>query len=305
VRYLDHRAELKPGESTWTRIVLKEPALVLPEDRFIIRMFSPVTTIGGGVVVDISAHRYTRNADPAARLSALRPERLVTESPWGISQDQFVAWTGLRDIGDLPGVDRAGKWLIARERIAELKQQLTAHCRNFHRAHSLLPGIPKQDLKAAVMADASAEVLDHALAAATELTQDGEVVRLKTHKVVLKQDEEQARSAITSSFERAGLAAPAVHDVLKASGVEAGRARSILQILIREGKLTRIAEDFVLDAGALLKLRAQLGDKRGHRFKVPEFKDWTGVTRKYAIPLLEYLDRERVTKREGDERILL
>jgi selenocysteine-specific elongation factor len=189
--------------------------------------------------------------------------------------------------------------------VADLKQQLTAHCRAFHRAHSLLPGIPKQDLKAAVMADASSEIFEHALAAAKELTQDGEVVRLKTHKVVLKQDEEQARAAIANSFVRAGLAAPAVHEVLKASGVEAARARSILQILIREGKLTRISDEFVLDAGALLKLREQLSDKRGHRFKVPEFKDWTGVSRKYAIPLLEYFDRERVTKREGDERILV
>ena len=305
VRYLDNRTELKPGDSAWTRIVLKEPALVLPGDRFIIRMFSPVTTIGGGVVVDISRHRYVRSANADARLNALTPELLVTESQWGVSEDQLIAWTGLREIGALPGVERAGKWLIASGRVEALNKQLTEHCRHFHRANSLLPGVPKQDLKAAVMAAASAEVFDHVLTAATELTQDGEVVRLKTHKVVLKQDEEQARAAITSSFERAGLAAPAVNEVLKASGVEAARARSILQILIREGRLTRIAEDFVLDAGALVRLRAQLGDKRGHRFKVPEFKDWTGVSRKYAIPLLEYLDRERVTRREGDERVLL
>ena len=155
------------------------------------------------------------------------------------------------------------------------------------------------------MADASPEIFDHVLAVASELKQDGEVVRLRTHKVVLKQDEEHARAAIASSFERAGLAAPAVHEVLKASGVEQARARSILQILIREGKLTRISEEFVLDAAALVKLREQLGDKRGQRFKVPEFKDWTGVSRKYAIPLLEYFDRERVTRREGDERVLL
>ncbi len=305
VRYLDNRSELKPGDFAYTRIVLKEPALVLPGDRFIIRMFSPVTTIGGGVVVDISGHRYVRKENAVARLGALTPEQLVTENAWGISEDQLIAWTGLREIGDLAGIERAGKWLIARDRVADLKLQLTAHCRGFHRAHSLLPGIPKQDLKAAVMADSSSEIFEHALAAATELTQDGEVVRLKTHKVVLKQDEEQARAAIANSFVQAGLAAPPVHEVLKASGVEAARARSILQILIREGKLTRISDEFVLDAGALAKLREQLVDKRGQRFKVPEFKDWTGVSRKYAIPLLEYFDRERVTKREGDERVLL
>jgi selenocysteine-specific elongation factor len=305
VRYLDNRPALEPGHSTWARITLKEPALVFPDDRFIIRMFSPVITIGGGIVVDISAHKYGRKEDAAARLTALTPERLVIESPWGISEEQLIAWTGLREIGGLPGVEAVGKWLISRARIAELKQQLIAHCGAFHRANSLLPGIPKQDLKAAVMPDASPEVFDHALAGATGLIQDSEVVRLKSHRVVLKQDEEQARSTIESSFERAGLTAPAVTDVLKASGVEPARARSILQILLREGKLTRISDELVLDSAALATLRGQLASRRGERFSVPVFKEWTGVSRKYAIPLLEYLDREHVTKREGDERVLL
>jgi len=308
VRYPDNRPALKPGDSTWARITLKEPTLVLPGDRFIIRMFSPVITIGGGVVTDISAHRYRRGEDAAARLNALTPEQLVVESPWGISQEQLIAWTGMREIGGLAGVEGVGQWLIARARIVELKQQLTAHCRAFHRANSLLPGIPKQDLKAAVMADAPAEVFEHALAGThgtAELMQDGEVVRLKSHRVVLKQDEEQARAAIESSFERAGLAAPAVADVLKASGVETGRARSILQILLRERRLTRISDELVLDAAAMVKLRGQLALRRGERFSVPMFKDWTGVSRKYAIPLLEYLDREHVTRREGDERVVI
>jgi selenocysteine-specific elongation factor len=305
VRYLDRRLALAPGDSTWVRIVLNEPVLVLPGDRFIIRMFSPVLTIGGGVVADISAHKYRKGEDAAARLSGLTPERLVVESAWGISKDQLIAWTGLREIGQLPVVESAGTWLISRARIAELKQQLTAACRAFHRANSLLPGMPKQDLKAAVMAGAPAEVFDHALAAANELVQDGEVVRLNSHRVVLKQDEEQARNAIENSFARAGLASPPVGDVLKASGVEIARARSILQILLRESKLTRISDELVLHAGALANLREQLAPRRGERFGVAAFKDWTGVSRKYAIPLLEYLDRERVTRREGDERVLL
>jgi len=93
--------------------------------------------------------------------------------------------------------------------------------------------------------------------------------------------------------------------VLKASGVDPARARSILQILLREGKLVRISADLVLHASALVQLRGLLADRRGRHFSVPEFKDWTGVSRKYAIPLLEFLDREHVTRREGDERIVM
>jgi selenocysteine-specific elongation factor len=205
----------------------------------------------------------------------------------------------------MPAVEPAGVWLVSRERVQEAKQKLTAACRAFHKEHSLLQGIPKQDLKAAVMADAPVEVFEHTLAAATELIQDGDVVRLKSHRVVLKQDEEQARAAIESSFAKAGLAAPAVTDVLKASGVEPARARSILQILLREGRLKRISDELVLDAAAMEQLRGSLASKRGERFSVPAFKEWTGVSRKYAIPLLEFLDREHVTKRDGDERIVI
>jgi selenocysteine-specific elongation factor len=291
VRFLD------PG---WARITLKEPVLVLPGDRFIIRRFSPVVTIGGGVVVDISAHAYF-----PGRLAALRPEHLAIEAPWGITEDQLIAWTGLRDVTVLPGVEAAGKWLISRVRVVELRQQLVEACKKFHRDHSLLPGIPKQDLKTAVMADASPEVFDYVLAGAGELTQDGEIVRMKTHRVVLKQDEAQARAAIESSFERAGLAAPAVNDVLRGSGVESARSRSILQMLLREGRLTRISDELVLHVSALAGLHELLTSKRGSRFSVPAFKEWTGVSRKYAIPLLEYLDREHVTRREGDERVIL
>jgi selenocysteine-specific elongation factor len=304
VRYLDDRSALGPGGSAWARIVLREPVLAFPGDRFIVRMFSPVTTIGGGVVTDISGHNYRREA-AAARLAAMSPELLVTESEWGLPRAQLVAWTGLREFGAMPGVESAGDWLVSRARIADDRRRLVETCRAFHKTHSLLQGIPKQDLKTLVMMDASVEVFEHALAGATELVQDGDVFRLKTHKVVLKQDEEQARTAIETSFAQAGLAAPAMTEVLKGSGVEPARARAILQILLREGKLKRISDELVLDAGSLSQLRNVLASRRGERFSVPVFKEWTGVSRKYAIPILEYLDREHVTKRDGDERVLL
>jgi len=87
--------------------------------------------------------------------------------------------------------------------------------------------------------------------------------------------------------------------------VEAARARSLLQILLREKRLVRIGDDLVFHQSAIEKLRAMLAGRKGSRFGVPSFKEWTGVSRKYAIPLLEYLDREKITRREGDERVVL
>jgi selenocysteine-specific elongation factor len=305
VRWLDGRTRLEPGESAWARVVLREPTLLLPGDRFIIRMFSPVVTIGGGVVTDISGRRYKKGEDAGLRLAALTPEALILEAPFGMEEVQLIGLTGIQSAPKSAGIERAGKWLIGRTRVAEFREQLTGACRAFHQSNSLLPGMQKQDLKSAVMRKASPELFEHALAGAAELVQQGEVVRLRSHKIVLRQDEEQTRTAIETAFERAGLAAPAVPEVLKSCGVEAARARAILEILLREKRLVRVSPDLVLHASVLARLRKMLEAKRGTRFGVGAFKDWTGVSRKYAIPLLEYLDRDHVTRREGEERLIL
>jgi len=93
--------------------------------------------------------------------------------------------------------------------------------------------------------------------------------------------------------------------VLDKSGVERSRARSLVQMLLREKRLVKVAGDFLCHAEAIESLRRMLAQRRGQRFSVSEFKDWVGISRKHAIPLLEYLDRERVTRREGDLRTVL
>jgi selenocysteine-specific elongation factor len=123
--------------------------------------------------------------------------------------------------------------------------------------------------------------------------------------LVLKQDEEKARAAIEGAFEKGGLATPAMAEVLAKSGVEPARDFTLMQILLREKLLVKIADDLVFHRSAIEKLRAMLATRKGERFAVGAFKDWTGVSRKYAIPLLEFLDRERVTRRDGDERVVL
>ena len=148
-------------------------------------------------------------------------------------------------------------------------------------------------------------MLDALLAADKRIAVEGDIVRLATHKLVLREEEERASEAIERAFEQAGLAVPSVAETLNRSGVELKRARSILQILIREKKLVRVTEELVFHRTAIGSLKDLLAAHRTERFGVASFKDWTGISRKYAIPLLEYLDRERVTRREGDERVVL
>ncbi|HKA02558.1 MAG TPA: SelB C-terminal domain-containing protein, partial [Candidatus Solibacter sp.] len=308
---LESTTPLAPGTSAWARLVLREPALLLPGDRFIIRMFSPVITIGGGVVVDISGRRYRKGDDVAGRLGVLasddaaeRIALLVREAEFGLSAAELVTRTGMRakEIAAASAtVVAVGDSYVDRAWMQSTREQLVKAVREFHKTRPLLPGIARQDLRGAI----PAALFDALLASAPELASEGEVVRAKSHKLVLKEDEEQARAKIEGAFEGAGLAVPALADVLAKSGVESARARSLLQILLREKRLVRISDELVFHQSAVERLRRLLGERRGQRFAVPAFKEWTGVSRKYAIPLLEYLDREHVTRRDGDERVVL
>jgi selenocysteine-specific elongation factor len=320
VRLLDGVTALQPGQRCWARIVLREPALLLPGDRFIIRMFSPVITIGGGVVVDTGGKRYRKGDRVAERLRILaeapaaeRVALLVRESKYGMGMGDLVARTGLteRQItaaaagAPVMSFSPPRPWFADRAWFQSAREKLLHAVREFHRKNPLLPGIPKQDLRGRELPDSPPFLIDAMLAQEKQIVVEGENVRLASHKVVLKQDEEQARAAIEHAFEQAGLAVPALPDVLAKSGVEPARARSLLQILLREKRLMRVSDDLVFHRSAVEKLRALLAAHRAERFNVGTFKDWTGISRKYAIPLLEYLDREHVTRREADDRVVL
>jgi selenocysteine-specific elongation factor len=196
-------------------------------------------------------------------------------------------------------------WLLDPEWTEARRKALADAVRTFHREKPLLPGIAKQELRSSLLPDSPPFLIDALLAGLKDLVIEGETVRLRSHKLVLKEDEQNARAAIEKAFEQSGLAAPAVGDVLAKAGVEAARARTLLEILVREKRLVRVSQELVLHDSALGALRSVMTAKRGTRFTVADFKDWTGVSRKYAIPILEFLDRERVTRREGDQRLVL
>jgi selenocysteine-specific elongation factor len=175
----------------------------------------------------------------------------------------------------------------------------------FHRQNPLLAGVSKEELRSKFLSGAPPWLMDALLARSKTLAAQGENIRLSSHKVALKQDEENATAKIEKAFRSGGLATPAVHEVLAKSGVDPTRARTLLQLMLRDKRLVRVSDELVFHASAIESLRTLLAQKKGVQFAVPDFKDWTGISRKYAIPLLEYLDRERITRREGDSRVVL
>jgi selenocysteine-specific elongation factor len=316
MRRLKGAEPLQPGSSGYVRFLLKEPLLLLPGDRFIVRMFSPVVTIGGGVVLDGAPPRrgsperleILRGSPAAARIALL-----AGESRYGMGMADLVARTGLleadiRRAAPSPQVivlDAPHFWVLDKDWVAKQIEAIHEHLKQFHRRNPLLAGVSKEELRSQRLPGAPPWLMDAVLSRAKTLAADGETVRLASHQISFQKDEHEASAKIEDAFRAGGLAVPALPEVLAKAGVEPNRARTILQLLLKDKRLVRVSDELVFHASAIQSLRELLAARKGSRFAVPEFKDWTGVSRKYAIPLLEFLDRERITRRDGDSRVVL
>jgi selenocysteine-specific elongation factor len=326
----DGAGELAAGGSTFAQLRLDKPLLLLPGDRFILRRYSPVVTIGGGTVLDARAPRHKRkDAAVAPFLGVLergtREEilgALVEAAPRGMTLPEIVARTGwieseARAAADKPAVAKRVRILGGAPIVVTPAKAVTACAaairkavETFHRANPLLPGIPKQELRARA-GRARVEMFEAALndlVSARVLVVTGDLVGQAGREISLSTEETRAKELIEREFESAGLTVPDFASVLAKLPVDAARAQKILQILLREKVLVKISSDLVFHRNTLLKLREMLAKyrkERGARLPIAVFKELTGITRKYAIPLLEHLDREQVTRRAGDERVIL
>src|SRR5205823_9796902 len=178
----------------------------------------------------------------------------------------------------------------------------------FHAANPLVAGMSKEELRERLALNSDAFVgLLEALVRERRVDVVGEHVRLAGRGVVMKDEEAEAKQKIEAAFATAGLRVPALKEVLAALPVDRARAQKLMTLLLRDRVLVKLADDLVFhrDALAELRRRVQQHKQQAPRLDVARFKELAGVSRKYAIPLLEYLDRERVTKRVGDEREIL
>jgi selenocysteine-specific elongation factor len=312
-------AEVRRIDDKWARIRLARPMVLTPGDRFIIRQFSPVVTIGGGTVIDISPPRLRSIDRTIKRLEVLagsdlsaKVSLIAQESAGPLTARQLGARLGIRPQEAVRAAPTATTqciepepWIVSRGWSARKIAELAKVVLEYHSAAPLEVGISKADVRSKVLPDGPAPVFDALLAGCSEIAVAAEHVRHKKHRVTLNVQEDAARQAILAQFEGSGLAAPSVAEVLAQSGVDLARARTILQMLLKEGFLVRINESFILHSTAISKIREILSANRHSAFSVADFKGWTGVSRKYAVPLLEYCDRERLTLRRGDQRTIL
>jgi selenocysteine-specific elongation factor len=327
--------EMKPGTTGFVQLHLSEPGLFVPGDRFIIRQFSPVSTIGGGVVLDnapskhragdpsaIESLRVLESGTPEARLELLvqrageaGPAVLAARTGWKPANVVQVA-KSLASQKRLVLLGQPPTLLVHAADFARLAKLLLEQLETFHNANPLVPGLPKEDLGAKLgtgraghspPSPALLNALLQSLASLGRINVQGEIVRLGGRTIQLSAEEMVARDQIAAAFEKAGLAVPSAPEVLATLRIDRARAEKLLIMLVKENVLQRVSEELIFHQSALGKLREILAQRKAqnNRLGVTDFKNLTGLSRKYAIPLLEYLDRERVTRRDGDMRIIL
>jgi selenocysteine-specific elongation factor len=322
---------LMPGGTALAQLRLNAPTLVLPGDRFIIRQFSPVVTVGGGIVLDALAARHKKSDAGSMQFLATLENgssedvlrAMVARDAQGVDLAQLVASTGwlerevretARTLADAKQIRIVSEqpWIaISSQAINELALAVERHVNDFHAANPLVPGIAKEELRGRIAKRFWPETFRAAL---DELVRQGKIsiagdtVQRARREISLSGQESKAKEQIAREFERAGFAAPAVTEVLSRVAVDPTRARTLLQLLIREKTLVKVTEELIFHSAALAKLTDLLaGYKREHgeRLPIAAFKELAGVSRKHAIPLLEYMDRVRLTRRAGDERVIL
>ena len=320
---LHGQKEVLPGGAAFAQLRLAEPTLLLPGDRFIIRQFSPVVTIGGGVVSDAAPIRRVPDLqkfmdilsmeDAQSILSA----RIGRRGHEGINLSELVAETGLRgnvietflaDPVKQGEILRFGERFVQAHAFVEVKSGMTGAVAGFHRENPLVAGIGREELRerTGTPVEVFTAALD-ALVREKKLAVAGDIVHQPGLGVVMKDEEAESKKIIEGAFLSAGLKVPALKDVLAGLKVDKVRAQKLVTLLLRDKVLVKVSDDLVFHRDALTDLHQRMASekKRSPTIDVARFKDLTGVSRKYAIPLLEYLDRTHVTRRVGNDRIIV
>jgi selenocysteine-specific elongation factor len=326
VRLLEGK-ELKPGGSMLAQLRPVDPLLVIPGDRFIIRQFSPVITIGGGIVLDAFPLRRTtkqrdKTIDFLTKLEQASPiealgMRIERRTMGGLRGDVAVKEMGrpraeidslAQELLEAGRIFASGDLLLARSATLDAAKKLLAELDAFHKSNPLVGGIAKETLRKKLnLGDAVFSFLVGQLSSGKKIELSGEQLRLAGRGVTMNADEQRARKTIEQAFLSTGLKVPLLKEVLATLSIDQTRSQKIVTLLLREGVLVKLGDELVFHRAALEQLRKLMAAEKSKtpKIDVGRFKDLIGVTRKHAIPLLEYLDRERVTRRIGDMREIL
>jgi len=335
VHVLEEGGLIAPGDRGFVQLRLERPVTAVSGEHFIVRSYSPSVTVAGGQVLDPLAAKHRGKDLPEVKerlellLNGTASSQLATfiKSSGELGQrladlQARTGWTDDRIAATLndavrPGavVDCAGVFLAAPvyDRLKEVALKEVAH---HHKREPLARGLARETLRERHFAHTPPEVFKSVLGELEQsaaLIAEKEILRTPEHLLELSDDDAKLRDRLSAVYETAGLAPPTLDSAMESAGIAAAQkvhGRKILQLLLDRNSLVRVQGDLFFHRRALDDLISKLKQfAREHQpeptIDVATFKDLAGVSRKYAIPLLEFFDRERITRRSGDRRLIL
>ncbi|MEP6945610.1 MAG: selenocysteine-specific translation elongation factor [Acidobacteriota bacterium] len=328
---------LEPGETGLVQLRLEAPVVAVPEERLILRSYSPQITIAGGRVLDASAEKHRRKDLPAVR------ERLLTMAAVGEDAQArvrlFAEWAGkngatVEDLQARTGLRRsvlddavagnllkkatvdAGERILSINDFRNITAAVTDAVAAFHRRQPLARGISLEALRDVACRHVEPSIFKFVLAqlqSASTIAVDSDAVRLIAHNAELSPAELKSQTLIRDTYAVAGAEVPRFNDVLDAVAAETllslTEVRTVFQMFLDSGEIVKITDEFYFMRSTIDRISALLknfADASPDRLiEVGRFKEIAGVSRKYAIPILEYFDRAKITRRAADKRVVL
>lgn len=312
---------IKASEQCYAQIRLKEPVIVMAGDRYIIRRLSPLETLGGGVVLDSDPARRKRS-DGIDDLKILHTGSLEEKIKMkieksgilGISVSKIQGWID----AEISAIDNAVSRCVASGTIMR-HEQLLIHknsynfmhekiitlLREFHKKNPIRPGLQKEEARTSLAVEQ--DIFTFILINSEQIVTEQNLIRLKNFKAALTVGEEEYSAKILDLLNRARFQPPAKNDLMELLSLDLKKMNDLLSLLIREQKIVRVSDSLHLSMDAY---DAMLERVRGFyavkpEMTVAEFRDLLDTSRKYALPLVEYLDSRKITLRIGDARKLI
>jgi selenocysteine-specific elongation factor len=324
------REELPPGERTYAHVRLEKPSAALPGDRYVIRSYSPAVTIGGGSILDpnppkarrsrvkliehlqvLERGRPTERAERHLLASGFVP-MTVEELRARCDLDQAAVSDALRELIEsgraIQVGPKEGAGVLHVDRVDALRTEVLGRLADFHAKEPLKDGLAKEELRSKLPDQLPAATfvwMLGRLAAHGQIAVERDKVRLAGYRPKLSAAEEELKAKIELAFREGGFQPPTPDAVLGGLKIERKPAQAIFRRLVDDGILIKVGEDVFLhrDSHQAMRDRVVAHFHKQPSINVGTMKELFGVSRKYAIPYLEYLDTIRITRRQGDERV--
>jgi len=324
------RDELEAGAKAVAQLRVEEPVSVVRDDRFVIRSYSPIRTIGGGYVIDPFPKKHKRFKDSVLNhlhvLAEGDANTIITHTIeyadlGGVAFADLVVMTNLpekeleQDLQNLLSrkviiqVDRENRIYIHAGVFDDLQRKAVEVLRQYHGAHPLKAGMIKEVFKAKLTKRIDQRIFNllvQTLVKSDTIVQEKEMVRLSGHKIALGADQRDLRNRIEETYLKSDLQPPYFKDLITSLGQDSGHMKDVLEHMVQEGIVVKVKEDLYFHKMVVDTLKNRLVDflRQNGEISTPQLKEMTGVSRKYMIPLIEFFDDTRVTIRVGDVRKL-